>query len=158
MNANSSNNLCTIINGLPICQYTFTNLKSNDDLGNPYLYKLGISSVYKDGNSKFVQPENIINNYFILNDNINTQTSVYQDFIKFRQAQQEENATSYSNTLATADGKYELIKKQLGDYPNNLEISNAQLKENALTDLIDKSMSLGKVVVNVNNDKTASST
>jgi len=51
--------------------------------------------------------------------------------------------------LSSADGQYEMIKYQLGNYPDNLEISNEEIRKNTLTDLIDKSMSLGKIVVNV---------
>jgi len=73
-------NLCSIVNGLPSCSYTFNNLSSTDMNGDAFLYKIGVSAIYKDGNSDFVSPSNIVNNYFILDTNIEVQTQEYQDY------------------------------------------------------------------------------
>jgi hypothetical protein len=144
-------NLCSIVNGLPTCSYSFNNLVGTDINGDAYLYKIGVSAIYKDGNSDFTLPSNIINNFFILDTNIDAQTQEYQEFIKYKSVNQSTESDSMSsNMLSTADGQYEMIKNQLGNYPDNLEISNEEIRSNTLSDLIDKSMSLGKIIVKVN--------
>jgi len=154
INPELNQNLCSIVNGLPTCNYTFDNLNATDLNGDAYLYKIGVSAIYEEGNSDFSLPSNIMNNYFILDKDIDVQTQEYQDFIKYKSATQGINEqVKNSNIMSTADGQYEMIKSQLGNYPNNLEISNAEIRENTLADLIDKSMSLGKIVVNVNSKK-----
>jgi hypothetical protein len=149
-NPGLNQNICTIANGLPVCQYTFNNLKARDANGDSFLYRIGISAIYENSNSPFVSPSNLKGDYFILDTNINSQTQEYQDYLNFKQQSDKlATASNYKYTLATADGQYEKIKQQLGDYPNNLEISNETVRQNTLTDLIDRSMSLGKIVVDV---------
>jgi hypothetical protein len=152
-NPGLNQNICTIANGLPVCQYTFNNLKARDVNGDSYLYRIGISAIYENSNSPFVSPSNLKNEYFILDTNINAQTQEYQEYLNFKKSSDSlATASNYKNTLATADGQYEQIKKQLGGYPDNLEISNETVRQNTLTDLIDRSMSLGKIVVDVKSD------
>lgn len=154
LNPKLNQNLCSIVNGLPICSYTFDNLTATDLNGDAYLYKIGVSAIYTDGNSDFILPNNIKNNYFILDKDIEAQTQEYQDYLKYKSVIQDTSIQSKnSNIMSTADGQYEMIKSQLGNYPDNLEISNEEIRENTLADLIDKSMSLGKIVVNVNPKK-----
>lgn len=144
-------NLCSIVNSLPTCSYSFNNLVATDINGDAYLYKIGVSAIYKDGNSDFILPSNIMNNFFILDTNIDEQTQEYQDFVKYKSANQSTKSDSISgNMISTVDGQYEMIKNQLGNYPDNLEISNEEIRSNTLSDLIDKSMSLGKIIVKVN--------
>ncbi len=156
INPELQQNLCSIINGIPTCSYTFNNLNATDVNGDAYLYKIGVSAIYKDGNSDFTLPSNIINNYFILDTNIDEQTQEYQDFLKYKSASTNvanKQDISSSNVMSTADGQYEMIKNQLGNYPDNLEISNEEIRTNTLSDLVDKSMSLGKIIVKVNPKK-----
>ena len=153
-NPNINQNLCTIVDGNPVCQYTFTNLQATDSYGDAYLYRVGISAIYANNNSDFASPENITNQYFILNTSIENQTIEYNNYLTFKQQSQNleaggRNSSNSKNILSTADGQYELIKQQLGDYPNNLDVSNDTVRQNTLTDLIDKSMSFGKMIVNV---------
>lgn len=161
LNPATTQNLCTIVNGFPSCSYTFNNLTSNDINGDPYFYKIGISSIYKDGNSDFVIPGNILNNYFILDTSIDAQTKNYQDYLKYKSSTNTLNTNQQNlnndSILSTADGQYEIIKLQLGNYPNNLEISDQEIQNNTLSDLIDKSMSLGKIFVNVSSPTTTQS-
>lgn len=154
LNPELHQNLCSIVNGLPTCSYTFNNLTATDVNGDAYLYKIGVSAIYSDGNSDFVLPSNIMNSFFILDTNIDAQTQEYQDFLKYKTAVQETKTNIMSsNMISTADGQYEMIKNQLGNYPDNLEISNEEIRSNTLADLIDKSMSLGKIIVKVNPTK-----
>ena len=55
----------------------------------------------------------------------------------------------YSNAISTADGKYELIKSQLGNYPDNLVIDNQTTNDSTLSDLVDKSMANGILNIDV---------
>ena len=146
-------NLCTLIQGVPSCTHTFNNVDIKDDNGNLYYYKIGISSVYDAGNSAFVIPYNIntINNLFSLNNSIEQQNNIVDEFNKFKQSTQliDGQNNTYSNTMLTADGQYELIKSQLGNYPSNLLMDPTSEQQNSLTDIIDKSLAYGILNVNV---------
>lgn len=155
-NPNIIQNVCQILNGVPSCQYTFTDLIAKDQNGESYNYKVGVSAIYANGNSAFVGPSNIKADYFILDKSIDLQTAAFQEYLNYIGTQNAQSALSQginngiaANTLATADGQYEIMRQQLGNYPDNLEISEENIRTGALTDLIDKSMALGKVVINV---------
>ena len=152
-------NLCTLIQGIPSCTHTFNNVDIKDDNGNLFYYKIGISSVYDNGNSAFVIPYNIntINNLFSLNNSIEQQNNIVDEFNKFKQSQQSSqlldgNNSTYSNTMLTADGQYEIIKSQLGNYPSNLLMDPTSEQQNSLSDIVDKSLAHGILNVNVKED------
>jgi hypothetical protein len=149
-------NLCTLVNGLPSCSYVFSNLDTMDSNGNLYYYKVGISAIYDWGNSNFVIPYNVnsSNKLFTLNTSIEQQYNLYNEFLQYKKqnAQYTDQTTNTSltgNTIATADGQYEIIKSQLGNYPSNLIMDPVSAKQNLLSDLVDKSMVQGKLNVNV---------
>ena len=144
-------NLCGLVNGLPSCGYSFSNLDVLDSAGNPYYYKVGISAVYDWGNSNFVTPYNVSssNKLFTINSTIDAQNNLYSDFLKYKQLQAQQSASSYANSMATADGQYEFIKSQLGGYPSNLLMEEPSASQNLLSDLVDKSMSQALLNVNV---------
>lgn len=152
-------NLCTLVNGLPACKYNFSNLDTLDTNGDLYYYKIGISAVYDWGNSNFVIPYNVnsSNKLFTLDTSIDQQSNLYNEFLQYKQQQQTlgnstgQNMTSTvnANTMATADGQYEIIKSQLGNYPSNLILDPTSGKQNLLSDLVDKSMAQGLLNVNV---------
>ena len=87
------------------------------------------------------------------------QTAQYTEFLNYKATQNAQDAAAsaigaggsanYSGTMANATGQYEMMKQQLGNYPNNLEISDETMRTGALADLVDKSMALGKIIVNV---------
>jgi hypothetical protein len=148
-----NNSLCQLINGSPTCSYVFKNLDMIDTAGNPYYYKLGVSAVYSDGNSKFVIPYNVINSsgIFSLATTLDAQNNQFNDYIKYKQLQTTLNNKSNNvATISTPDGQYELIKNQLGGYPSNLIMDPTSAKQNMLADLVDKSMA--QAVLNVNVD------
>jgi hypothetical protein len=158
LNASLNQNMCSIFNGVPSCQYTFTDLQAVDTNGDSYFYKVGVSAIYANGNSEFITPINIASDYFVLDTNINAQTAAYNEYLQYTASQKAlqnsaagigSGASNYRGTLATADGQYEMMKQQLGNYPNNLEISEEMQHAGTLADLVDKSMALGKVIVNV---------
>ena len=51
--------------------------------------------------------------------------------------------------MSTADGNYELIKSQLGNYPDNLLLDDLQISKTSLNDLVDKTMADGIININV---------
>ena len=55
--------------------------------------------------------------------------------------------------ISTADGKYELIKSQLGNYPDNLLLDEQTINKTSLSDLVDKNMSNGILNINVKMDE-----
>ena len=69
-----------------------------------------------------------------------------------------DNDLSYTNILknssmiSTADGQYELIKSQLGNYPDNLLLDEQTINQKSLSDLVDKNMSNGILNINVKMD------
>jgi len=148
--ANNNTNLCNMVNGIALCNYSFTNLDMVDTAGNPFYYKLGISAIYDNGNSVIETPYNVSSKdkMFTLTSTLTAQNNLYNEFIKYRQMQQEANANNYSSGTATVDGQYEFIKSQLGGYPSNLIMEPETAKQNLLADLVDKSMS--QAILNVN--------
>ena len=154
---NSQNNLCTIVNGIPVCQYNYTNLDIRDSNGNLYYYKLGISSIYESGNSPFVMPYNIntADKMFTLQQSTAQQNKQYSDFLQYQNSQNNSSNTSaiaYNSTISTADGQYELIKSQLGNYPDNLLLDSQTVNNGTLADLVDKSMAQAIINVNVSTE------
>lgn len=150
MNTKTNHNICSIVNGTPICQYIFSNIKPNDDSGNIFYYKLGVSALYiVNGISKtsaYTLPYNITtsNKLFTLNTSVESQNSHSQT----TSGSSTSGSSTYDNTIATADGQYELIKSQLGNYPDNLLLDSQTTNSNMLTDLIDKSMA--QAIININ--------
>jgi hypothetical protein len=155
-------NLCTLINGLPSCKYLFTNLDKMDANGNLYNYKIGVAAVYDWGNSKFVIPYNVTNTnkLFTLESSIEQQDNLYNEFLEYKKQKQTttqlSGQTPNANTMATADGQYEMIKSQLGNYPSNLVLDPESSKQNLLSDLVDKPMVQGLLNVNVAVNKPVS--
>ena len=143
-------NLCTLLQGVPSCTYTFNNIDTMDENGKIYYYKIGISSVYDTGNSRFVIPYNINtdNKLFNLNTSVEQQNKLVAEFNKFKE-QQNIQSKNYSNTMSTADGQYEFIKSQLGNYPSNLVMDPTSELQNSLSDIVDKSLAQGILNINV---------
>lgn len=156
-NTKTANNLCSLVNGMPSCSYVFTGLDINDVNGEPYYYKIGLAAIYDTGNSNFVVPYNVSssNKLFTLTNNIDQQNSLYDEFLEYKKTQQQMqgggNGSGISNSdiIASADGQYELIKSQLGGYPSNINMNDPSIVQNSLSDLVDKSMALGILNVNV---------
>ena len=140
------NYTCTIVDGVPVCKYIFTNNDVKDTNNNTYYYKIGVSAIYKYGDSPYVTPDNISNTdkMFTLDTSLNNQNKIISN-----QPQITVSANTYNNTISTADGQYELIKSQLGNYPDNLFLDSQKINSNSLSDLVDKSMAQALLNVNV---------
>lgn len=150
-----NNNLCVMNNDIPSCKYTINNLDVTDFNGNIYFYKLGVMAIYNDNNSRIVTPYNVNtqNGLFSLDTSLNLQNKQFADFKAFKVEQNKTNiGSSYSNTMSTADGQYELIKSQLGNYPSDLILDTSVKNPALLNDLVDKSMALGMLNVDISVD------
>ena len=149
----TTTNLCMLINGTPTCQYIFDNLDITDANNDPYYYKIGISAIYDWGNSNFVTPYNVTtsNKLFTLNSSIDEQNNLFTEFIEYKKTQNAENRLNIPNSelMSSASGQYELIKSQLGGYPDNLLLNTKSNIQNSLSDLVDKSMAEGILNVKV---------
>lgn len=145
-------NACTIVNGKPFCRHKFTNLQVTDSNGSPYYYKVGVAAIYGGVNTTFVLPYNIntTNKLFTLQATAEEQSRQFSDFNKFKQTLVKKtgvSASTYDNTMASADGTYELIKSQLGGYPDNLILGDQSISQQTLQDLVDKD--LAPAVINI---------
>ena len=140
---------CNIVDGVPKCQYIFTNIDVKDANNNTYYYKIGISAVYKNGESPYITPYNISNSdkMFTLTTSLDNQNKIIPN--QENQQNQLISADTYNHTISTADGQYELIKSQLGNYPDNLVLDSQTINNNSLSDLVDKSMAQALLNINV---------
>lgn len=155
-NRGKASNLCLLMNGISTCQYVFEDIDIIDANGNLYYYKIGISAVYETGNSNFVMPYNINSNnkLFTLDNTLETQNNIYNEFIQFKiskEFEKKQNEIPNSQLMSSADGQYELIKSQLGGYPDNL-ILDSSANNYSLSQLVDKSMAKGILNINVISD------
>ena len=148
-------NVCTLIDGVPICKYKFTNVDIRDADNNLFYYKIGVSAIYNNYNTPFIMPYNIrtIDNFFTIESSTLIQNQQYSDFLTYQKTldktKNPQGKNIYDTTISTADGKYELIKSQLGDYPNNLLIDDQMINNATLNDLVDKNMSQGIINIDV---------
>ena len=114
-----------------------------------YYYKIGISAIYdNDYNTPLIMPYNVnsADKLFTINISIDNQNKNYTNFLK---TQNKSNYNVYDNTISTADGKYEMIKAELGNYPDNLMIDDLSINKNLLNDLVDKTMAHGIINIDV---------
>ena len=146
-------NICNIVDSFPVCQYAFKNIDIKDNYGNLYYYKIGVSAIYPNGNSKYVTPYNInsANKMFTLTNTIDKQNIENTNLQECVQSKNNNSTISstYNDTILTADGQYELIKSQLGNYPDNLFLESEKINTGSLADLVDKSMAQALLNVNV---------
>ena len=151
---NFQTHICNIKHGYPECEYQFNNVDISDKQGNLYYYKIGVSAIYEHYNTPFIMPYNISSSdkMFTINLSIEQQKSQYDDFIKYQESihnTKKATINKYDTTISTADGRYELIKSQLGNYPDNLLLDEQTINNKELVDLVDKNMANGILNLNV---------
>lgn len=151
---NYKKNVCYLVNGNPICEHIFKNLPIRDDTNKLYYYKIGISATYDDEHTTpFFLPYNINtdDNLFTIEETTEEQEKQHTDFLEYQKNLNKNsiNQNIYNNMLSTPDGKYELIKLQLGNYPDHLIIEDQTISKSSLSDLVDKTMAEGIVNINV---------
>ena len=144
-------NLCTLVDSLPKCKYMFKNVDVTDSAGNVYYYKIGITAMYEHGyNTPLIMPYNVNSKdkLFTIDISLDNQNANYLAFLK-SQNKSANKYNVYDNTISTADGKYEMIKSELGNYPDNLLIDELSVNQNLLSDLVDKTMAQGIINMDV---------
>jgi hypothetical protein len=152
--SSGSNKICTLIGKRMKCEHVFTGINSRDASGNPYMFKIGVSAVTGENISNFATPSNIGTNnmYFTTTKTANAIANIWDAATK-----QDANILGSmggglgdnSSGSYGAGGQFELIKNQLGGYPDNLVMDKNIAESNLLTDLLDKSMTNGVLNVNV---------
>ena len=145
-------NLCKLVDSLPRCKYMFKNVDVTDPAGNLYYYKIGISAMYDIGyNTPLIMPYNINSKdkLFTIDISLDNQNANYLAFLKSQNKTATNKINVYDNAISTADGKYEMIKSELGKYPDNLLIDELTLNQNLLSDLVDKTMAQGIINMDV---------
>ena len=158
---NYQTNICTLENGTPNCEYKFKNLEIRDDKNNLYYYKIGVSALYKTNEetltSDFILPYNVNTGVklFTIEATTEVQTKKYNDFLEYQQGlnQTSKNINIYDSVISTPDGRYELIKSQLGNYPDHLIIDEQTMSKSSLSNLVDKTMAEGIININVKMNK-----
>ena len=152
--SNYQTNICNIVNGETKCGYKFKNLDVRDEAGKVFFYKIGISAMYDNYNTSFIMPYNVNtkDKLFTIDSTTDVQNQQYSDFLKYQETLNI-NKLDLNNTISTADGKYELIKAQLGNYPDNLLLDELKISKSDLNDLVDKTMANGIININVKIDK-----
>lgn len=153
LSSSIAENVCNIVDKQPQCQYVFKDNDIKDNSGNLYYYKIGISAIYSTGKSKYVTPYNVnsSNKMFTLSNTIekqNIENANLQECVESKNNNSTISST-YNDTILTADGQYELIKSQLGNYPDNLFLDSETIEKGSLSDLVDKSMAQALLNVNV---------
>ena len=155
---NLETNLCTIVNGVPYCKYIYNNIDIKDNSGNLFYYKLGVSAIYNNNNitsnSVYITPYNInsIDKMFTMETTVENQNTQFKNFLEYQKGQNIKSpisANTYGDTISTADGQYELIKSQLGNYPDNLLLDSQTINKGTLSDIVDKSMAQALLNINV---------
>ena len=91
---------------------------------------------------------NTIDKLFTIDSSTEEQNQEYTDFLKYQETLNI-NKLDLRNTMSTADGNYELIKAQLGNYPDNLLLDSQTVNDTSLNDLLDKTMAQGIINLNV---------
>ena len=144
---NNGNKMCTRIGNIITCEHTFLNVNSRDNQGNPYLFKVGVAAIYDNNMSEFATPDNIgKGNEFFKMTSANDIASVANS----GSTPGSVTATSVNSGGYNASGSYiNMIKSQLGGYPNNLLMDKNVSDTNKLSDLIDKTFAQGSINVNV---------
>lgn len=109
-------------------------------------YRIGVMSVYDKGISDVASTDKL--GVFQLGLSVEQNSNIFKAGLKV--LQETEEATQNENVMSTVNGNYEVLMRQLGNYPDNLYISQ-QTGPDSLSNLITKQLSLGIVDVNLHN-------
>ena len=143
--ASINNKMCTKIGNIITCEHTFANINSRDNQGNPYLFKVGVAAILGDNISDFATPSNIGmgNEFFKMVNDINE--NVNNSVMDSSTVKEVSDYGSYGATGSYID----MLKSQLGGYPNNLVMDKNISDANTLSDLIDNTFAHGTININV---------
>jgi hypothetical protein len=141
--------LCVMESGYKKCKYTLTDIDHVDMNGNILYYRVGVvpidnlgvagnyvEPIYPGGYSHFVMAQT--------NKEMERVINKIKEMDKAKKERQDLNDEIISETT----GEYDFLKRQLGGYPDALIYD---INKNTLNDLVDKSMSLGEINLNIMN-------
>ena len=135
------------------CRKTIS-LKMKDNNNKTVFYRLGLMAIYSDGSSNITTHHNI--SIFRLGVSVTKHLAILQNAMKEKEKpilelddfeEKEGDEGSY-----TADGRFEMIKRQLGGYPDNLFIEE-HTGPKSLDELVKRHLALGIMNINVHTNK-----
>ena len=129
-------------------------LKMKDNNNKTIFYRLGLMALYPDGSSNINTHNNI--SIFRLGVSVTKHLAILQNAMK----EKEESPLELNNLTDkegeegsyTADGQFEMIKRQLGGYPDNLFIEE-HTGPKSLDELVKRQLALGILNINVHTNK-----
>lgn len=148
------------------CKYTFTELELVDPQGAPYNYKLGVGVIIVDADGvdkvskidayTYGGPKRI--EFFKLTNTLEEQTKLVR---RLDMVDRNRLAASAAPTPTQAlpgssnegagdmDAYMKMLRPYLGDYPNEFQMSKAQMDDVSLSKYLQESLALGQINVNV---------
>ena len=145
----SDKNICVMDMGMKKCQYTLTDIDHIDQNGNVLYYRLGVIPISIDGKTgNYLEPVYPGGYTHFVMAKTNKEMDMVINKIKQMEMNELEKEKLQQEIVSEAGGEYNFLKKQLGGYPNALIYD---LDKNTLNELVDESMALGEINLNVSN-------
>lgn len=124
-----------------ICSYKIL-LKDRD-----VKYSIGLYVEYENTNSHIVRPQNL--ELFKLGMSVGNQMKLFDKIYKLQEMEKEKPVDSEKvEEVSTANGRFDLIKRELGGFPDNLFIKQ-HTGPNSLKELVKQQLSQGILNVSV---------
>lgn len=139
----SKKNICYMDTGVRKCNYTLTDIDHIDSDGNILYYRVSVIPVDTNGISgNYVEPTYPGGySHFLMSKSEKEMDKIIKK-VKEMEQTDAQRAQLHEEIVSSAGGEYEFLKKQLGNYPNNLILDT---NKNTLNDLVGKSMALGEI-------------
>jgi hypothetical protein len=139
----SKKNICYMDAGVRKCNYTLTDIDHIDSDGNILYYRVSVIPVDINGISgSYVEPTYPGGySHFLMSKSEKEMDKVIKK-VKEMEHTEKQRAVLHDEIVSNVGGEYEYLKKQLGNYPNNLLLDT---NKNTLNDLVNKSMALGEI-------------